>query len=144
MVDCHRNLSSFLSSEIGRFTPNGGQAGYHALNPSTALFEVQAHLRESSGDFIVYQNRVEVENILDLTNEDNLKAFGGLEALIAPKGADFYAYQRQIATEIRDAGFNGILVPSAQDLQPNLVLFNNGPGVGVCFMEKSPPVTVFK
>jgi len=114
----------------GRFNPpNEFGALYTSLEAATAAKEVARGLRHrgidpakfSEGGWWVYELKVELEAVLDLTDAEVLR-----KARLRPEaltGGDVNA-AREIARQAREQGYQALLVPSAADpASRNLVVF---------------------
>jgi len=98
---------------------------YLSDHPSTAFFEV----REYSAGKNLYRGRIEVDNVLDLTDANVLKRYG-IDATRLRTQVEIdqfvYQYTNGIANRAFTKGYNGILFPSAQlPGGTNLMIFNN-------------------
>jgi len=128
----------------GHFNPpNEFGALYTALEAITAAQEVARGLRARRIDPVqfplaawwVYEVEVNLESVLDLTDQDVLEESGISASSLV--GSDVKA-TRRIAAEARELGYAALLVPSAAELgSKNLVIFlDRAPAIPIVLSSK--------
>lgn len=106
----------------GRYNPKDAfGALYCSEKPATCIAEVRkATAGRTLSAFVLVSVTVELQRVLDLTDHAVLQRLGlRSEDLIAPD----WAPTQELGRLAREAGFEGLLVPSAAAPGTNLVLF---------------------
>lgn len=128
-----------LSTEGNRFYPGRyhplGETGilYASLTQETAIKEIERHASHNmlQERLITAKINVRLHKILDLTKTSNLQRLGlSKEDLISSD----YSVTQALSIAARQAGFQGLIVPSAASKGDNLIIFENNLGKG-CLIE---------
>lgn len=128
-----------LSTEGNRFYPGRyhplGETGilYVSLTEETAIKEIERYASRNmlQERLIAAKINVRLHKILDLTQTSNLLRLGlSKEDLISFD----YSVTQALSIAARQAGFQGLIVPSAASKGDNLIIFENNLGKG-CLIE---------
>lgn len=128
-----------LSTEGNRYYPGRyhlvGETGvlYSSLKEEIAIKEIERHAPRNMWEekLVVGEINIRLYKVLDLTQASNLKKLGlSRENLISPD----YSTTQAISLAARQAGLQGLIVPSATSQGDNLIVFENNLGEG-CFIE---------
>jgi RES domain-containing protein len=134
-----RLREKILSTEGNRFYPGRyhviGETGvlYTSLDEEVAVTELARHadrhmLKEKLVAGKIY---LRLQNVLDLTQASTLRKLGiSKEELLSPE----YLIPQAISIQARNAGLQGLIVPSATGVGKNLIVFENNFGEG-CLIE---------
>ncbi len=128
-----------LSTEGNRFFPGRyhlpGEGGilYTSLTKEIALKEIERHAARTmlQGKLVMAEINIRLDKVLDLTQASTLKILGlSKNDLISSD----YSITQAISMIAREAGFRGLIVPSATSGGNNLIIFENNLGKG-CLIE---------
>jgi RES domain-containing protein len=134
------------SSSAGRWDDGSFEVLYTSAEREGAIAEMYFHLRRgqpiipSKVRFHLYELRVELDSLLDLSSRENVEGLGvdltRFGSLVYGQHKTEYARSQQIGEAARFLDFDGLMVPSARHDCANVVLF----------CEKIPPdrVSVIK
>lgn len=128
----------FRHAALNRDAFAGGQGGrwggrfpviYLARPRDAATIEAYRHLVEATGvparmvqARVLYEVRVDVDNILDLTERDSLKSVGlGIDDLQSEVGD--YGRCQEVGGAAHQLGFHGLIAPAAHGRGETLALF---------------------
>lgn len=128
-----------LSTEGNRFFHGryhlSGEGGilYTSLTKDVAIKEIERHASRSmlQGGMVIAEINIRLDKVLDLTQTSTLKTLGlSKNDLISSD----YSITQAISIIARDAGFRGLIVPSATSAGDRMIIFENNLGKG-CLIE---------
>jgi len=128
-----------LSTEGNRFYTGryhmSGECGiiYTSLTEETAIKEIERHAPRAmlQERLVIAKINVRLDKVLDLTQSSTLEMLGlSKDDLISSE----YSVTNAISMIARQAGFRGLIVPSATSAGDNLIIFENNLGKG-CLIE---------
>ncbi|MDD5435366.1 MAG: RES family NAD+ phosphorylase [Nitrospira sp.] len=128
-----------LSTEGNRYFPGryhlSGEGGvlYTSLTKEVAVKEIERHALRAllQGSLVIAEVSIRLDKVLDLTQTATLRTLGLSKSdLILPDVSICQA----VSIKAREAGFRGLIVPSATGAGDNLIIFENNLGQG-CLIE---------
>ena len=128
-----------LSTEGNRFFPGryhlSGEGGilYTSLTKEIAIKEIERHAFRAmlQERLVIAKINIRLDKVLDLTQTSTLKILGlSKNDLISSD----YSMTQAISMIAREAGFRGLIVPSATSAGDNLIIFESNLGKG-CLIE---------
>ncbi len=134
-----RFKDNVISTEGNRFYTGryhlSGEGGilYTSLSKETATKEIERHAPHAmlQDRLVIAKINIRLDKVLDLTQSSTLEILGLTKNDLISSD---YSVTHAISMIARQAGFRGLIVPSATSTGDNLIIFENNLGKG-CLIE---------